>query len=89
MTSNIHLAPRIVWADYVRVSNLHAGWANTLGRYRAEHVILDKKTQVDLNRALRRDTAWRLLYEDERAALFALRKPNGTNPLPPATTSAK
>lgn len=85
MTSNIHLAPRVVWSDYLRVTGLQAGWGNVLGRYHVEHVVVDKETQPDLERSLRRDTGWRVLYEDQQAVLYALRKPalaNRSAPVP-------
>jgi hypothetical protein len=84
MTSNIHLAPRQLWTDYLRITGVQAGWGNVLGRYAIEHVVVDKKNQVELERALRRDQGWQIQYEDDRAALYAIRKPT-----PAARTPAK
>lgn len=84
MTMNMHLAPRQVWLDYRRTGAAHASWPNLLGRYAVEHVILDKRQFVELTQALRSDTGWKVLYEDERAILFGLSRPapqsRSTNP---------
>jgi hypothetical protein len=83
MTSNIHLAPRQVWSDYHRISGIQAGWGNVLGRYGIEHIIVDKQNQPELERALRREQGWQVQYEDDRAALYGLRKPTLSNRTPP------
>jgi hypothetical protein len=87
MTSNMHLAPRQVWGDYQRVNSLQAGWGSILARYAIEQIVVDKQAQPDLDRALRRDTAWQPQYDDERAALFVLRKPVPQNRTPTPTPS--
>jgi hypothetical protein len=75
MTSNIHLAPRQVWVDYLRILGVGPGWQQVLGRYAVETVIVDKRQSPELLRVLQKDTGWRLLYDDEQAAVFGVRKP--------------
>lgn len=92
MTSNIHLAPRLVWTDYHRISTVQAGYGNVLGRYAIEHIVVDKKGQPELERALRREQGWQLQYEDDRAALYVIRKPalsSRTAPASPAKNAPK
>jgi hypothetical protein len=73
MTSNIHLVPRQVWGDYLRVLGVGPGWQQVLGRYAVETVVVDKKQSPELLRVLQKDTAWRIVYDDQQAAVFAIK----------------
>jgi hypothetical protein len=79
VTSNIHLVPPQVWSDYLRVLGVGPGWQQVLGRYAVETVIVDKRLSAELERVLRRDSAWQVLYEDPQCAVFGIRRPVPAN----------
>ncbi|MCA9267672.1 MAG: hypothetical protein KDA41_04350, partial [Planctomycetales bacterium] len=70
VTTNIHLAPRTVWRDYLRVINVQSGWEGTLDRYRVTTVVVDKEKETTMLSALNRSEQWRRVYEDDMAAVF-------------------
>jgi hypothetical protein len=70
MTSYIHLAPRQVWRDYLRVFRAQAGWDRVLEKYRVGTIVVDKAAQRQLISVVRRDTDWRILYEDDQSMVF-------------------
>jgi hypothetical protein len=69
----MHLAPRVVWSDYLRVTNGRSGWERTLDRYGVGTVIIDKQEQRPLLSLLQRNTDWQNVYEDDQGAIFVLR----------------
>jgi hypothetical protein len=82
MVTNMHLAPRQVWADYLRIFNAQPGWQAVLTRYDIETLVVDRRDQVLLEPVLRRDPlSFRLAYEDEMSAVFVR--------IPPAIESGK
>jgi hypothetical protein len=83
MTSNIHLAPRQVWLDYLRILRVSPGWQQVLGRYAVETIIVDKIISPDLYRVLQKDPGWRSVYDDPQAAVFVIRKPLPQDRTPP------
>lgn len=89
-TSNIHLAPRSVWLDYQRISQVQPGWQEVLERYRAETLVVDKAAQGGLATVLRRSPNFKIVYEDEQGAVFQRAEPSPSVPasLPAATSVA-
>lgn len=73
VTTNIHLVPRQVWSDYLRVMSLQSGWERTLDRYHVGTIVVDKKEQPAFFSALKRHSDWQNAYEDEQSAVFVLR----------------
>ncbi len=73
ITSNIHLVPRRVWLDYMRIQEGLAGWYAVLDRYRIDVVVFDLERQRSQANALRRDPGWSLGFEDEQAMVFLRR----------------
>lgn len=91
MTNNMHLAPRQVWEDYVRVLRTQPGWQAVLVRYHVDTVVVDPKLQRPLARLLRQSPDWKLDYEDDQALVFARRSavtPTETPPTPPSVAAA-
>jgi hypothetical protein len=73
MTSHIHLVPRQVWRDYLRIARGDAGWEQTLRRYDVDLLIVDKDLQKNLARRARRSADWRTVFEDDRAMILRRR----------------
>jgi hypothetical protein len=73
MTTHVHLAPRQVWRDYLRIARADRGWDQTLQRYDVDVLIVDKDLQKGLARAARRSATWRTVFEDDRAMIFKRR----------------
>ena len=89
LTSNVHLVPNHVWRDYLGIMNTRPGWQQALGKYGVETVVVDRKEMYEIDRALRRDTErWRLVYQDDLAAVFAARKSAPAPPSKPSSHSA-
>jgi hypothetical protein len=65
MTTNVHLAPRRVWRDYLIVARGESGWDATLDRYRIRTLVVHKELQGQLTRGVRRSPDWQIIYEDE------------------------
>jgi hypothetical protein len=91
VTSNIHLTPPHVWADYLRISEGKPGWQRVLDRYNVRMLVLDKVAQLDLTTAMKQTTGWSLVYEDERAIVYrrvVQAKTDAEGAEPPATEQA-
>ncbi len=73
VTTNIHLAPRQVWTDYLRVNEARSGWQRTLDRYRVKTIVVDKQEQSALFTALKGHANWQNVYEDDQGAIFVQR----------------
>jgi hypothetical protein len=75
VASHVHVVPRPVWQDYLRVITLEPGWQEILNRYRVDTAILDVDQHTALADALREDPAWSIVYDDERALIVVRRHP--------------
>ncbi len=73
--SHAHLIPAQVWRDYMDVITLGSGWEDTLDEYGANTVILDQRYRKRLISRMKRNDAWRLGFEDVRAAVFIRNDP--------------
>ncbi|MEQ8789776.1 MAG: hypothetical protein RIC55_26010 [Pirellulaceae bacterium] len=74
MTTHIHLAPRQVWRDYLRIARADAGWEQALQRYDIDLVIVDKELQKGFTSRVRRSPQWRTVFEDERSMILTRRE---------------
>lgn len=71
MTTNaVHLAPRRVWLDYLRVARGGQGWEEVLDRYEVSTVVIQEEVQRQLVERIRKDTDWRLVHDDGLALVF-------------------
>jgi hypothetical protein len=70
VTSHIHLVPRRVWRDYMRVARGEQGWSETLDRYGVKLLVVDKELQQGFQRTARRSADWKIAYEDDRAIIL-------------------
>jgi hypothetical protein len=75
VASHVHLIPRSVWQDCVRVITLDDGWQKILERYRINTAIVDDDQHAALADALRADPAWSVAYEDAQGLIFVRRHP--------------
>jgi hypothetical protein len=75
VASHVHLVPRRVWQDYLRVITLEPGWQEILERYRVNTAILDIDQHAALADALREDPAWSIVYDDEGALIVVRQHP--------------
>jgi hypothetical protein len=90
MTSNIHLAPEQVVADYERIASAQPGWARVLDRYHVTTLVLDKEAQPIIVQAMKQATDWALAYEDDQAVVYVRRQPaKSQDQKPPTETSAE
>ncbi len=73
VTMNLHLAPNPVWQDYLRISSAEDGWEEALDRYQVNTVIIERRRQARLMRALGDAADWRLASppDDPQALAFA------------------
>jgi hypothetical protein len=70
MTTNLHLAPRQVWRDYLRVARGQSGWEGVLDKYDVKTLVVHKELQVPMARNIRRTRLWRIVYEDSQGAVL-------------------
>jgi hypothetical protein len=75
VASHVHLIPRPVWQDYMRIITLDDGWQKILERYRINTAIVDDDQHAALADALREDSAWSVAYEDAQGLVFVRRHP--------------
>ncbi len=73
VTANIHVVPRQVWRDYVRIYGGANNIDYALKRYKVDTVILDKSQQEDLRRSLRDSEDWQKTFEDDQAIVYLRR----------------
>jgi hypothetical protein len=68
----VHLFPMKVAEDYFAIERGGAGWEETAGKYRIQHLLLDRndEDEKELVKSARSSTRWRVLYEDPRSVLF-------------------
>jgi hypothetical protein len=69
-TNAVHVAPRRVWQDYLTMANHRTNWTQTLDRYAVNTVFYDKAKQATLIPAMKRQAAWKKIYEDDTATIF-------------------
>jgi hypothetical protein len=73
VSGNIRQVPHRVWEDYLLVSRGQPGWQSALGRYAVETVVIDHVRMPELDKSLRREATWRVIHEDDVAAIFERR----------------
>src|SRR5262249_39601463 len=73
VASHVHLVPRSVWQDYVRVITLDEDWQKILERYRINTAVVDDDQHAALADALRTDPAWSVAYQDAQGLIFVRR----------------
>lgn len=78
-TNAVHILPPRVWKDYLSISNAQASAETLLTRYRANTVVVCKKTQQPLVRLISSSPNWEVTYEDD-VGLVAVRR--GSVPVP-------
>ena len=71
--TRIELYPPEQWDDYLAASSARYDWYERLHAYGVNLLLLDKERQPDLLEAAQVDGRWELVYEDEAAAMLALR----------------
>jgi hypothetical protein len=76
--THVHLIPNRVWRDYLTVYEARPGWERVLDKYRVNTLVVDKQRQPIFAPLIRRDTGWRLRYEDDEA--MVLTRPDFTPP---------
>lgn len=75
VTSQAHLVPPAVWRDYAEIS---AGAADSLARfdrYRVRAVVLDPKSQPELEQLLAANDTWACVHADALSVVFARNTP--------------
>jgi hypothetical protein len=75
VASHVHLVPRPVWQDYIRIITLDEGWTKILERYRVNTAFVDDDQHAALTDALREDPAWSVAYADPQGLIFVRRRP--------------
>jgi hypothetical protein len=87
-TTNIHLMPRNVWLDYLRVLRGDTGWDSTLDKYNVRVLIVDKKDQATLLHALKTAPDWVRVFEDDQAMILRRKSTKPAETQPAASTAA-
>ncbi len=73
VSTNIHLAPRLVWDGYMRLSKGETYWDDLLDRWNVQVVVVDKAEQKKLTSEVRGSPTWQVVYEDAQG-IIAVRK---------------
>jgi hypothetical protein len=66
----VELFPYDQWMDYIRINN-GIKYNETLEKYGADRILLDRKLQPELAAALGEDQLWKLEYEDQYAQIWS------------------
>ena len=73
VSTNIHLAPKLLWDGYMRVSKGETYWNDLLDRWNVQVVVVDKAEQKKLTSEVRRSATWHVVYEDQQG-IVAVRR---------------
>jgi len=65
VSTNIHLAPKLLWDGYMRASKGETYWDDLFNRWNVQTVVVDKSKQTKLTGEVRGSGAWQVVYEDE------------------------
>jgi len=91
VSTNIHLAPKLLWDGYMRVSKGDTFWDDLLDRWNVQMVVVDKDQQKKLTSEIRGSGVWQVVYEDP-LGMVAVRKNAITlsdRPVAPGTVGAE
>jgi len=80
VASHAHLIPRQVWIDYMSVIRLKPDWEERLARYDVRTVVIDFRYRSGFIERLKKSSRWRLVYEDDIAAIFRRRDKDEKQP---------
>lgn len=73
VSTNIHLAPKLLWDGYMRASKGETYWDDLFDRWNVQTVVVDKAKQTKLTSEVRGSAIWQVVYEDEQE-IIAVRK---------------
>jgi hypothetical protein len=73
VSTNIHLAPKLLWDGYMRASKGETYWDDLFDRWNVQTVVVDKEKQTKLLREVRKSQTWQVVYEDPQG-IVAVRK---------------
>jgi hypothetical protein len=73
VSTNVHLAPKLLWDGYMRVSKGETYWDDLLDRWNVQMVVVDKAEQKKLTSEVRGSGVWQVVYEDSQG-IVAVRK---------------
>ena len=65
MTTSIHLAPALVWRDYLTVARGQAGWERILDRYDIDTIVLHEALQPQTVEIFQQSASWKTVFEDD------------------------
>ena len=68
--SRIELFPTRVWSDYDAVSAASQDWQEILNRWHVAVLVAYRRQQGPLIPVIRKDSGWRLVYEDAQGLVF-------------------
>ncbi len=73
VSTNVHLAPKLLWDGYMRASKGETYWDDLLDRWNVQMVVVDKDQQKKLTSEIRGSGLWQVVYEDS-LGIVAVRK---------------
>lgn len=71
---HVHLIPKQVWSDYIRLINGPSDWMSLMDEYGINMAVVDKDRQPGLTRRIRENSDWTAKYEDHQAVVFLRNK---------------
>ncbi|GAB4152930.1 MAG: hypothetical protein Tsb009_29060 [Planctomycetaceae bacterium] len=74
VTSHVHLVPEEVWQHYLQIIQVESGWEDLLDRYGVNTIVLNTGIHPELVARLRKESGWKVTYEDERSIIFQRRR---------------
>ncbi len=75
VNSHAHLVPRDVWQAYMQISEVQAGWEETLDRYGVNTIVIDQQNREALIRKLKENDKWKLDFEQDGEFVFLRKTP--------------
>ena len=74
--SHIHLLPRELWNDYMRIIKIEAGYDTRLERAGVNTIVTEKGDHLfTINKSIRLRPEWKIAYEDDRSYVFVRKDP--------------
>jgi hypothetical protein len=65
VSTNVHLAPKLLWDGYMHLSKGETYWDDLLDRWNVQTVVMDKEQQTKLISEVRGSGTWQVVCEDD------------------------
>jgi hypothetical protein len=87
-TNSVHVVPHTVWRDYLEIAAARNGLERRLNQYRINTIIVGKKLQSEMQKAVEQLAGWDVVFEDD-VGMVVVRKVKSTATLEAPTETVE